>query len=642
MQIEVISTTEQLLALGDEWQALEARDPHASLYVAHRFVSAWWLAYCDDPAYQLHTLIVRHNGELVAVAPLVIASRVIRGQPIRVLRWASHGDYLGPVMAPQHAGRASLTLIGAIQPGDHWDRTVLPYMRTDSPFAHSVLRSEHNPSLTPFVECPYIDVDRYADFDDFCARALPSHTRKYRNKFLRERDARFRVYAGNESNILERIGKVHQAERDYLKDSLSRSERHSLFDDSRRVAHLSAIYQRQGDTVTFAYEDPAGEVLAYRTCFVDGATLLSWNSAYAPSVQSYRLGKVLQYDVMAWVFNRGDIDMFDFGAGRYPWKFEWTDTFHGTYRYRQLGSSPEKPSKTPSRRSTSSTQDAPPPIPQTAAVASTPVAEKASNGSETDHLAHRLAQFARRAPRRGRRHTRRVASVTKHAVSAHRQPPVIWYIPHPDDETIFMGGSIAARPDRRHLLVLLADGGASKALRKVNARLRTPLTREAFMAARVREFRAAASVLGVRRRDITHGRLEDGAVQTADVLSLITAMASAYPDAEHRTMSYLDPHRDHAAAGEALRKAHREGVVTDCAFHLPVPNVSSRAGKKVELSAAAKSRKRAALDAYQVWDPRQGRYGIGWLSVSSLITAQRSKPSEYTHGPDVTTLGPQR
>ena len=630
MEIEVIDSTEGLLAIGEEWEALEVRDPHASFYASYRFVKAWWLAYCDDPSYVLHTLGVRHNGALVAVAPLAIRQTKSRGRDLRTLRWASHGDYLGAVVEVASASAASRALLTAMDDSQQWDKIALGNMRSDTPLAHYLFRSSHNSSFTLHVECPYIDLREYADFDDFCVRSLPSHTRKYRNKFVKELDARFTVTWGNASQVLQRMGAVHQAERDFLREHRDRDERHSLFDDPRRVSLVEGAYEREGDAVTFAYEDSAGRMLGYRSCYVHGRTLLSWNSAYEPQMEPYRLGKVLQYDIMGHLFSQGEWDFFDFGAGRYPWKFEWTHQFNSTYRYARSFEPPAKPvaaRKPATSAAATATQDAsstaaqPPPSPPTEAPQASPPARRT----------------IRSVPAVGARRASQALRAMNDSVTARRKPPVIWYLPHPTDDAVFMGGSIAARTDRRHLVVLLAQGRGSTALRKVNARLLDPISRDDFAEARVREFMDAVETLGVRPRDVSQSMLTDGEMSVDDILGVISDMAAKNPDAEHRTMSYLDPNADHCAAGKALKRAYDRELLTDCFFHLAVPKVEAPAATRTKLSRRAVELKREALAAYQVWDPRNGRYGIGGFSVAPLIEAQRAQPREHVHGPTFTS-----
>jgi LmbE family N-acetylglucosaminyl deacetylase len=211
--------------------------------------------------------------------------------------------------------------------------------------------------------------------------------------------------------------------------------------------------------------------------------------------------------------------------------------------------------------------------------------------------------------------------------------PHIWYVPHPDDETIFMGGSIAARPHRRNILVVLTRGHASMARHRVNARLDGELSTEEFGHARVRELRAAARVLGVARDDLIVHDLPDGKLHVDDVHEIIVDMARRHPRARHRTMSYLDPHHDHRTAGWALQAAHDAGHVRRARFHLPVPLAHVQLGSAVKLPERARAAKQRALREYRRWRPSKGRYAVGAHSVPRLIRRQLREPVERVHGP---------
>jgi LmbE family N-acetylglucosaminyl deacetylase len=211
--------------------------------------------------------------------------------------------------------------------------------------------------------------------------------------------------------------------------------------------------------------------------------------------------------------------------------------------------------------------------------------------------------------------------------------PHIWYVPHPDDETIFMGGSIAARPHRRNILVVLTRGHASMARHRVNARLDGELSTEEFGHARVRELRAAARVLGVARDDLIVHDLPDGQLHVDDVHEIIVDMARRHPRARHRTMSYLDPHHDHRTAGRALQAAHDAGHVRRARFHLPVPLAHVQLGSAVKLPERARAAKQRALREYRRWRPSKGRYAVGAHSVPRLIRRQLREPVERVHGP---------
>ncbi len=334
MDIEIVRDAEGLDDLRADWEDLEQADPEVPFYSTFAFVRGWWAAYGRDDGHELLVVTARNNGQLVGVAPLSYRPQTRFGVPIKEVRFASHGDYLSFLLHPGiRPDTVTNALLDAVFAQSDWDILNLTNIPASTTFAAALLRSEHHTLLTALSENPYIDLRPHADFAAFTADRLPSHTRKYRNKFLRETGARFRVVAGDEENILERMAGLHREERDFLR-ARGRRERHSLFDDARRFALYREVYARPGAARTFVYEDLEGNLLGYRSTFVHRRSLLSWNSAYHPEVELYRLGKVIQFDILEHCYAAGDVDVFDFGAGRYPWKFEWTDRSTLSYRFR--------------------------------------------------------------------------------------------------------------------------------------------------------------------------------------------------------------------------------------------------------------------------------------------------------------------
>lgn len=630
MDVSILTTSDALAELGPEWVELEAT-PQTPYYVTHRFVTAWWRSVENLPGYRLHVVTVRHEGRLVGVGPFAVRPEQRSGRPANVLRWASHGDYLsllyydeasvgrGQVVRPEKITRAVVDHLTEMVTSGEVASVHLTGIPSESLFAWHVRKSqEHHGYLAFLIENPYLDLkQRYS---------VPSHTKKYRNKVLREHELLFAVFHGDEHNILDRIAAVHVAEKQHLVEEHGRDERHSLFEDAQRVEHIRRVFTDTNDAITFAFvegDDPAtGRIAAYRTVFQSDGRLLSWNSAYLPAYEPFRMGKVLQLQILEYLDShdaeRHWAQEFDLGAGKYPWKFEWTPLHRATYRL--LIKPPPAPKKQPASSSTG--QPAPKPPTQAPPVTLTP------RGGAQRRVARSIAA---RLPKAVADPLRALVRAERHR----RLPVTIWYIPHPDDETIFMGGAIASERQRRHILVLLTKGEASEAILGTNRKLDQPLTREQFVDARDRELRAAAAQLGVAERDIHRAGLPDGDVRGEQVLTLIRRYARRHPQASHRTMSYFDAHPDHAAAGAALREAHARGVVGDAQFHLPVPQVVDERATRVRLDDLAVSYKLAALGEYCVWEPQEGRYALGRRSVSELISYQRRTPHEEVHGPDL-------
>lgn len=639
MDVSIVTTAAELAGLREEWERLEGR-PETPYYVGHRFVSAWWHSAENVPGFRLHVVTVRHEGRLVGVGPFSIRPEERAGRAVQVVRWASHGDYLsvlhadetgpagGSLPRPESITRLILEQLDDLLASGEIASVHLTGIPSESLFAWHVRKSqEHHQHLAFLIENPYIDLT--------AGHSLPSHTKKYRNKVLREHDLTFAVFRGNEHGILERLAAVHIAEKELLVNERGREERHSLYEDPQRLAHIRNVFEDTDDAVTFAFVEGSdvtkGAIAAYRTVFRHGERLLSWNSAYLPTYEPYRMGKVLQLQILEHLetaeHRLGAITEFDLGAGKYPWKFEWTPLQRPTYRLLMKPPVQERTQPRPAAKKA----EPKPAEPKHAEPKHADVKQVTSRVPDSATRRRALRRVARHLPDVVTEPARRIVRSRRDR----RAPVTIWYVPHPDDETIFMGGSIAAQREGRNILVVLTEGEASEAIIGTNRKLDTPITREEMVAGRGRELAAAARQLGVAERDLLHAHLPDGAVTTPAVLEVIRRQAKRFPSAAHRTMSYHDGHPDHAAAGHALLEAHRTGIVSDAQFHLPVPEVIDDRATEVELDDRAVKTKLAALDEYCVWEPERGRYALGRRSVSELISYQRRTPQEMVHGPQL-------
>ena len=171
----------------------------------------------------------------------------------------------------------------------------------------------------------------------------------------------------------------------------------------------------------------------------------------------------------------------------------------------------------------------------------------------------------------------------------------IWYVPHPDDETLFMGASMYSS-GLKNIVVLLTQGGASGEKKP-----------------RVEEFKRACSHLKVDEIEILD--YEDGALKEEDVASVIERMEKKYPKALHNTMSYNEKHSDHKVCGVALAKAYFEDKVTSAEFY-------NSHGSNVELTPDSIKAKEKALKEYMSKD------SASYKSAKRLFDKQIEKPTE--------------
>lgn len=222
---------------------------------------------------------------------------------------------------------------------------------------------------------------------------------------------------------------------------------------------------------------------------------------------------------------------------------------------------------------------------------------------------------------------------------------VFYFVPHQDDETLTMGASIAAhvKAGKEVHVVLLTDGAASSAIQSVNARLknegRSSITTGQFSAARDVEFVAATQRLGVQQRNLHYERLKDGQTTSHIAEAVVDRYLAMYEGASFKSMSWLDLHKDHYLFGYALNNRCVKNPKIDCRFYQFAPyqktNPTALAVNKVAIPKSGIYRDAVAIQAaaaeYRIWNPSQGRYSIGYLSVRSSFDYLIQNPTSLYH-----------
>lgn len=234
--------------------------------------------------------------------------------------------------------------------------------------------------------------------------------------------------------------------------------------------------------------------------------------------------------------------------------------------------------------------------------------------------------------------------------------PIVFYSPHQDDETLFMGQIIAHHvlAGREVHVVLCSNGSTSEARREINGDQMdngwwnawhyparegyAPLGLQEFGLARTQEFVSALQQLGVKPENIHFGRADDPLATSdllPDAISLEWATAVFQSWAEHftalgfdtvghYTMYWGDPQSDHAHLGQALVdiKLVHPTWFSDSRWMVK-PEQATAAGAAVyslplALATQIKLMARNAGRCYAAWLPSVGAYAIGYHSVGTV------------------------
>lgn len=245
--------------------------------------------------------------------------------------------------------------------------------------------------------------------------------------------------------------------------------------------------------------------------------------------------------------------------------------------------------------------------------------------------------------------------------------PVIFYVPHPDDEALNMGVTIAehAAADRPTHVVLMTHGRQSGAINIINGTHVNggyywvnkhdpafegyePLTIDQFASARQEEFCNSLRQLGVPESNQHIEYLDNPATGETilynEAKSTIQKYIDIFRDADHYSLSYHDIHPDHAAVGRALQDLYNSGAIqynvrfiismaTRLDYESRGAAIPGGGWKDTPTDSTIRQQVINACRCYAAWSPRNGAYAIGYHSVSTQFDKFLANPFHYLHMP---------
>ena len=231
---------------------------------------------------------------------------------------------------------------------------------------------------------------------------------------------------------------------------------------------------------------------------------------------------------------------------------------------------------------------------------------------------------------------------------------VIYFAPHQDDELLTMGIDIASRIENgSEVYVVLCTDGSHSRIRtalgdgsfceKCNEKHVFTLSVEEFIRSRDSEFLSSCSALGVKRENVLfeEKRITDGSLTPQNAEELIkkhlrligedSTVCTIYPNDEK------EQHHDHRNLGLAALKLKTDGVISHLElFEEPyvAKIVEHTKGSEPETVIACGNiaeRIENALGAYSVFNPPDGRFAIGYHSVTLEMELLKKEKTLYRH-----------
>ena len=325
LAIECIEQTTAFRALRDEWAALHAACPSRTPFNSWEWLFSWWQAY--GYGKRLRLLICRFGGELVAVAPLYVATeKTDVGTSVRVLRMLGDGsadsDYLGFLLRPG----LSVPLMGEI----------CDWVATDECWDAAAVRELPENSLLPDQLCRAAERHRLLSRMDHgrCGAVdLPNTF----DEFLKARQPRFRTKLRSLLKTLEQSGLAFETA--VAPNQLRRRLRslYALHQSRWQTAGATGVFSQKAKRLFYAhfvsrfarrgwlrfYSLRKGDTyLAHQLCFgAEGVTYLL-QEGFDASSASASYGQMLRAAVIRHLIENGET-RYDFLGGFSRHKQDW-------------------------------------------------------------------------------------------------------------------------------------------------------------------------------------------------------------------------------------------------------------------------------------------------------------------------------
>ncbi|RZT96493.1 CelD/BcsL family acetyltransferase involved in cellulose biosynthesis [Ancylomarina subtilis] len=323
MEIKIYSGSE-IETIKNDWNELHSKDKHAIFYNSYSFVSIW-IKHSVDPSL-IQIITVKEGNTILGLCTLLKSNsgpRYLKKEMISFIGGIEFGDILidNSFSAKQtivkHLFKGILSVVDS--------RICLTKIPDNSLLLSYLLKThDYNKNCVSRIEVPYVDLNKWNDFDNYKNKCLSKKLVKRRKKFSKEKDYEFSCLSGTEIPFDE-IVELHQNRANDANRGGSVFD--SKFDLYKELVSLDESY-------CFLIR-VNGLIVGYRLAFLSNGVLYSWNTAHSPQYDIYSIGQVLIYDTIEYSYNNiDDVDKYDLGGGRYSWKFELTPDFRTIYEFR--------------------------------------------------------------------------------------------------------------------------------------------------------------------------------------------------------------------------------------------------------------------------------------------------------------------
>ncbi len=340
-QLNTIQTYEGLLALKGQWDRLLEHVVYDTFFCSHDWICSWWQSFAR-PDDIMAVVTAEKNGEVIAIAPLLIRTHEEYGFRLRVLRFigvpnADRSDMIigrgDEAVLPELAVHLEKNISG-------WSQFHLNEVPEESLFASWLQENRSLVYVESGSECPYIPLANWDSWDAYYA-SLSRNTRKLANRkgnrLKKEGLSRFftsRDFQGQEQ-LFKQAGELERTS-----EKASRIEHLVLGDEQQYEFQKKLSTQGDNYNVLLVGLEREDTLLAYLYGFIYKNKYYAYNTAYSAEEQKHSPGLLVFRETIKYCKEQG-VEEFDFLRGAMQIKKHWAkDSIRKQYNLYWLKNKP--------------------------------------------------------------------------------------------------------------------------------------------------------------------------------------------------------------------------------------------------------------------------------------------------------------
>jgi CelD/BcsL family acetyltransferase involved in cellulose biosynthesis len=332
--VEAITDFDAFLKAKPAWDGLVERANVGHPFLTHDWIRCWWESF--GVGRKLNILMVRREGSLIAIAPLMISRTAIYGIPVRELGSISNDhtprfDFVISGTASEHA--SAMEAIWRHLWDTHWEWDVMKLCQLEpGPTLDQLTRLAESKSCRlatwPSTDSPYLPIaGRFEDHFATLPRGLRANLRR-RMKRLEEIGPVEFEQVSSEAAIDSALAEAFRMEAGTWKGEAGTAIacHNELARFYTSIAHAAA---RQG-TLYLTFLLLNGQRIAFDLSLIYGRRLFKLKPGYLQEHHACSPGQQLTTMTVRDAFARG-LSEVDFLGSADDWKMAWTKNVRQHY-----------------------------------------------------------------------------------------------------------------------------------------------------------------------------------------------------------------------------------------------------------------------------------------------------------------------